>query len=474
MSGNGQGAGRVRFAEPEQEWSAAEAETVRQALAARQDRMDPGPAPWSALVRRRAAAVRRRRATWTVGLVAGALAVTGAVSGVTGLGGLRGDPVPVPATPAWAPRLDGPTVGSLARDEAFLAAVRARAAEEDDLADARGLRVLVATDVEGSRLVLVAWSRSRGVQWLVGPAGAPAADLRQADGCAVTDVCLQRYGLSWTVSSADTGGTGAPSGLAVWAGPGATTVVTAGNDVAADGTVRPYEVPAAERWPGVYVAPLASVDGRLDVSVRPADGSRPLSTGSYTGSSLDLDAWWAQAVAPEGAPAARGTGISDPVVRGDLVTLAARVTGIEPAPGDGSRVVLADTDGGRATAVLFLRAPRGGWARVVAVRAGGTLTAYAVEAFPASLDPGTVPVAWLEDGVVRAVGGSGATTVEVGTRQGNIGPVPLERVVTDVEVDRDPIFAHFSDAGDHERGMFEVARPWPESQILAGPVAGSR
>ncbi|WP_088287318.1 hypothetical protein [Kineosporia sp. A_224] len=473
MTGNGRRAG---FAEPEQAWSAVEAETVRRALAARQDRMDPGPAPWPALVRRRAAAVRRRRATWTAGLVAGALAVTGVASGVAGLGGLRGDPVAVPAAPAWAPRLDGPTVGSLARDEAFLAAVRARAADEDDLGDVRGPRVLVATDVEGSRLVLVAWSRSRGVQWLVGPAGAPAADLRLADGCAATDVCLQRYGLSWTVSSADTGGAGAPSGLVVWAGAGATTVVTAGNDVAADGTVRPHEVPAAERWPGVYVAPLASVAGRLDVSVRPADGSRPLSTGSYTGSSLDVDAWWAQAAAPDGAAAARGTGISDPAARGDLVTLAARVTGIEPAPGDGSRVVLADTAGDRATAVLVLRAPGGGWARVVAVRDGGgaTVTAYAVEAFPAELDPGAVPVAWLEDGVVRAVGGTGATTVEVGTRQRNLGPVPLERVVTEVEVDQDPIFAHFSDAGDHERGMVDVARPWPESQILAGPVAGTR
>jgi hypothetical protein len=145
-------------------------------------------------------------------------------------------------------------------------------------------------------------------------------------------------------------------------------------------------------------------------------------------------------------------------------------------PGDGSRVVLADTAGDRATAVLFLRAPGGGWARVVAVRAGSgaTVTAYAVEAFPAELDPGEVSVAWREDGIVRAVGGTGATTVEVGTRQGNIGPVPLERPVTEVEVDEDPLFAHFSDAGDHERGMVEVARPWPASRILAGPVAGSR
>ncbi|WP_088314845.1 hypothetical protein [Kineosporia sp. R_H_3] len=369
-------------------WTPAEEEAVRSALAVGQEAMDVGAVPWSSLERRRSAATRRHRTAVGLG-VAGAI-VAGLVGQGLLTGSVNGFVSPTAGSP-FVPAYDGRTVGSLAADTAFLDGLRQRIADNRAVlpagTDPSVVEVALATDVAGARLALARMPGRDGWVWVTGPQGAPVSGMDLGNWCVGDDVCWLRYGLGWT-SYVDTKPDGSSQlvgargdGAVVATEPGSRVVLRGGNDVTADGVLRPLQVAAEERWPGVFVGPLTVPPVRIDVAVTPP-GGRTVRTWDASGSGLAPDEWWDVA----SASASRGRGVrgfSDlGDVRGDLVMAAARAAGAATGDGTRSRVVWADqnADGTVARAVLAFGTVSGGWLRVAVERVveggGFRLAAY--------------------------------------------------------------------------------------------------
>ncbi len=384
-------------------WTADEGDAVRAALVDVQDRLPVGAAPWEALRRRRRRARARRFAT-VVGAAAAASGVfalaTGAVSGHSGTAAVAG--------PSSAP------VGSLAQDPTFLADLRATALAQRRSATGGassgagvGLRVVLATDVPGGRIALVDWTdghgRVDGAQWLTGPEGSPARQMRMSSSCDLALPCWTRYGDGFSyVDDRRPDGTVVREqrrgeGVVVASPPGSRVTVRGVNDVTAAGSARRLAVSATERWRGVFVAPLPTAAGRLDVEVT-GSGST-WRDWSYAGSPQDSDLWWVNA-----STAARGTPVTDLVARADLVTAAERAAAM-PAT-DASRVLWQMAAASSDRAVIALRGESGGWA-VAAVhrtRTSGSTVTEAVDALtllPAG-DPADACLAWREGPAAEA------------------------------------------------------------------------
>jgi hypothetical protein len=351
-------------------WTAGEEALLRGVLDRAQRDLPVGPAPWPALQRRRRQTTIRR-AVLATAVAASVALVAGALVALDAWPGLQGERTQVAGLTQ-----DGEPVGNLAADPAFLAGVRDRAASElasqgDGAGPVRGaIKVLVATDVTGGRMALVSvrsYGRRAQGWWLSGGDHAPASRMYLTDSCDLSGPCWTRYGNGpGSVPDRKPDGTVVPpssvgQGVIVVGPRGARVLVQSGNDVTATGQVRPDRVAADERWAGVYVAPLATVDGRQDVTVT-VPGARPWQDWSFIGSSLDDDFWWKQASA--------GTGSDQPVSgsqqRGDLLSVAQRTVGMRARGGD--RVFWQSSDNGTDRAVLAFRGRSGGWALVAVHR----------------------------------------------------------------------------------------------------------
>lgn len=460
-------------------WTPGEEDALRRVLAVRPGEPDEvGPVPWNVLERTHRRAAVRRRTGLALGAATVALAAGGLTGAVPGVGSLRS--AVSPASEGVGPRTDGPVVGSLAGDRAFVAAARARAVAEltrpgapGPRVDVTDLRVLVATDIPGGRMVLVGFDGS--TAWLTGPQGAPADRLHVGD--VGGDVVWTRYGVGSTVlddrkpdgtivREPDRG-----EGVVVAAPPGARVTVRGGNDVTADGVVRRETVVATERWPGFYVAPFGRPTARYDVTVDPADDP-PVSEWSSGGSSVDLDAWWVAASATTEPPVTAP--VTDPVTRGDLVSTFSRAAGM--LPGDGGRVLAQQVDGDRTWAVLAFPASSGGWVRGVVekvVTGDGQfrLSAYAVEALPAG-DPLGSGLAWRTRDRVYAVGPERTRTVRGETAAGPSGDVASgSEVVGGVRYGfwegTDTVRVTFLDDRSVEIGGAVVSPEWPEGTVVS-------
>lgn len=456
-------------------WTPGEEDALRRVLAVRPGEPDEvGPVPWSVLERTHRRATVRRRTGLVLVAATVALAAGGLTGAVPGVGSLRS--VVSPASEGVGPRTDGPVVGSLAGDSTFVEAVRLRAVAEltqpgslGPRVDVTDLRVLVATDVEGGRMVLVGFDG--GTAWLTGPRGAPADRLYVGD--VGGDVVWTRYGVGYTVlDDRKPDGTivrepNRGEGVVVAAPPGARVTVRGGNDVTADGVVRRETVVATERWPGFYVAPFGLPTTRYDVTVDPADGP-PVSEWASGGSSVDLDAWWVAGSGTTEPP------VTDPVTRGDLVSAFSRAAGMLPA--DGGRVLAQQVDGDRTWAVLAFPASSGGWVRgVVEKVATGDeqfrLTTYAVEALPAG-DPLGSGLAWRTRDRVYAVGPEGTRTVRRETAAGPSGDVEsgsgvVGGVFYGFWEGTDAVRVTFLDDRSVEIGGAAVSPEWPEGTVVS-------
>ncbi|MBI4942919.1 MAG: hypothetical protein HY830_19425 [Actinobacteria bacterium] len=464
-------------------WTPAEEEAVRTALAAGQDVMDVGAAPWSSLERRRSAATRRRRTA--AGLGVAAAVVAGLVGQGVLTGSVGGFVTPAAGSP-FVPAYDGRTVGSLAADTAFLDGLRQRIAGNRAVlpagTDPGVVEIAFATDVPGARLALARMPGRDGWVWVTGPQGAPVGGMNLGTWCVGDDVCWLRYGLGWTsyVDTKPDGSSrlvGSPGeGAVVVTEPGSRVVLRGGNDVTVDGLLRPLEVDAEERWPGVFVAPLAVPPVRIDVAVTPP-GGRTVRTWDASGSGLDPDRWWDTA----SATASRGRGVrgfSDlGDQRGDLVMAAARAAGAATGDGTRSRVVWADqnADGTVARALIAFGTASGGWVRVAVERivegGGFRLTTY-----------GPAPVAR------DALDGTGAawrsvlgTAVVVGPAQArsfrwvdrDSRPIGARRALDgDAAVDGEPVpegavAVTFEGADGAGLGRAVLVGAWPDDKVLS-------
>jgi hypothetical protein len=134
---------------------------VRREMAAAVEDVRPGAEPLVRLFARRR---RRRHRRWSTAAAAAVIAALG-LGGAVVVADRDGRPHP-PTRADWLRSLrEAPPRGSLADDSGFV----------DTLAEAAGGRVLLADDVPGHRVAVVA--ADDGLRFLVGPAGAPAREL---------------------------------------------------------------------------------------------------------------------------------------------------------------------------------------------------------------------------------------------------------------------------------------------------------
>lgn len=469
-------------------WTPAEEDAVRAVLLDGQDAMTVGPAPWGALERRRRAARRRRRLRGVVA-VAAVLSVAGLVGG-TLLPGRGGASLAPASTDAVPPTDTGVTVGSLAGDTQFLDALRAwlvSGSQPDVPAGTRAgdVRFLLATEVPGARVVLAHWPGGPTWTWVTGPQGGRMQDMSTGNSCEVVgEVCWIRYGRGWT-SWVDQkpDGTAVPvgrpgDGVIVATVTGSDVVVSAGNDVTADGTLRRLTVTAQERWPGAFVAPLTIPPARIDVVVTPP-GGRPVKTWDGSGSGIDPDAWWGAATHPAGAPATRGTPVpaladAGADVRGDLVMAGVRAAGTGTGDGTRSRVVWSAGDSGAARAVIAYGTASGGWVRVGVERvvSGGGFTLDVYAPAPVAADGlDTAGVAWRSGtGTAVVVGPAAARAFRWVGAQGPTGDaVPLDAggASTDRPVPDGATAVQFEAADGTVLGRAQVASAWPDGTVLS-------
>ena len=166
---------------------------------------------------------RRSRALPAVGavavLTAGAVWLPGAPADPAGTRPDTGRATAAPSVPS-----SGPARGSLVDDEEFVAALRARLAPGEDAG-----RLVYAGDAAGMRWALLARQAAGALetQWFTGPAGAAAADLDRS-----ASVAAGRAAAAWSVAVDRDG----RSALLVLAEPGDEVEVSAGFDVAPDGS----------------------------------------------------------------------------------------------------------------------------------------------------------------------------------------------------------------------------------------------
>jgi hypothetical protein len=268
-----------------------------------QERSDPMPAaPGWGKVSTRLQRIRRRRRQRTVaGLGAGLLVLaTGGIVIHTEVG--RREAPPVSAT-----LLGKPVRGSLAGDKDWLEALRRRAVGGPNLGfggqswrpgEKDDAQVIFAGDVDGYRLALVAggWEQLEPAQakppvllrWFVGPADAPAANLRSgAVSVASTSLAVQVVQPD-SIPSAN----GSREGVAVAVSAGPVDVRLAGPaSYPQDGQITlPRGPRLSPREPGVYVVPIPA-DGayRLLVNGRGNLGNYPISDQSFRAESSNGD-----------------------------------------------------------------------------------------------------------------------------------------------------------------------------------------
>ena len=445
--------------------------------------MDVGAAPWSSLERRRRAATRRRRTAVGLG-VAGAV-----VAGLVGQGlltdSVNGFVSPTAGSP-FVPAYDGRTVGSLAADTVFLDGLRQRIADDGAVRAAgtapAAVEIALATDVPGARLALARMPGRDGWVWMTGPQGAPAGEMNLGNRCVGHDLCWLRYGLGWTslVDVRPDGSSrlvGSPGdGAVVVTEPGSRVVLRGGNDVTVAGVMRPLQVVAEERWPGVFVGPLTVPPVRIDVAVTPP-GGRTVRTWDASGSGLDPDRWWdsAAATASRGRGVRGTSGLGD--VRGDLVDggrpgVGRRHRGRHPRP---RRVGGRERRRHGRAALLAFGTASGGWVRVAVervVEGGGVrLTTYGPAPVPRDALDGT-GAAWRSvRGPAVVVGPAQARSFHwvdrdsrpLGARRALDGDAAADGEI----VPEGAVAVTFEGADGAVLGRAVLVGPWPDDKVLS-------
>ena len=428
------------------DWSPAEIETVRKALATGQDRLRIGPAPWDRLnARRRAATVRRR--AWTAG-VAVAVAVSVAAVVLTGRGWRTSAPVQ-PDRP-----VNG-TYGTLAGDTALVRDLRESApgfGANLRRPGAAAVKVLVATELGGVRLALLRTSGERDSGpwwWAEGLQGASASLLSITHPCHDAKVCWAPYGTQVRPAPGHALG----EGVVVAAPPGSQVRVSGATDVLPDGTVHRDVTTVPERWPGVFVAPGPSGSGRLDLEV--------LFPGSTQPWRDTLDSWDPKQLGlPQPAPALRGNGLTGPGGGSFLLHEALNASAARPQPAPLS--LLLSHQGDVQRAVFALPGRSGGW-MVVATREGrpGAPMPAAVQALlprPAG-DPARFALAWADPwsgpDAVALLGPREAVRAQLATPRGTVTVMLADGVGTATAAD--PSEVRFLDGSGRQVGRTTVA-----------------
>jgi hypothetical protein len=252
---------------------------LRETLHDRAQQFMPSGDPWPRFVKDDRHHRRGRRMRNAAALVAGAAALGLLGSGVVPL------PSWVPALTidnASSPLLDGPTLGSLGRDEAWLTAFKARIPElvadtwEGDtdghwkVDDVDGIRVIFAGDVYRRRLVAAlvpvrtGFLRAEATVWFIGPVGADPTEMTQdANGEALSAPYVSRVDVD-----------GGYADVLVLAQEGTQIEASGSPEFRSDGTVgRTWTtIPRADT--GEYLArfPASGLEG-VSLRVTPAGGT---------------------------------------------------------------------------------------------------------------------------------------------------------------------------------------------------------
>lgn len=198
--------------------------------------------------------------------------------------------VVLPATGGPSALAEQPTKGSLARDGAWLASLRAHVAalREDEsggeswqVGDPDDVTVLFAGDVAGHRLAAVEapyrWGlvEVRQQVWFMGPAGASAAEMTKNHNGDASDMAATQFGPGIGYGGPD----GSASGWLVLTADDRPVTLVGPPEYAADGTVTRSERPLPATSPGVHIW---TADGDVGMtSVRVAGFEETLYGGGW-------------------------------------------------------------------------------------------------------------------------------------------------------------------------------------------------
>ena len=389
--------------------------------------------PWPGFAERE----RRHRRGRRIRRTALAAVVAGAI-------GIQTNVVPLPgwapgialASPTWSALADEPPRGSLAADQAWVAAFRDRVTGLTDpdgfwaVAGRDRIKVLYASDAPGQRLALVLVPLRLGILtswelvWYDGPVGAaPEAMTMGGNQSADSPVV--------TLSQVD----GQRGGFALVIGPRDSTITISGNPrYAASGVVERTQL-ASSDGTGIAFAILPPAPMPAGLDARVTHGTQVLYEGIVAGgwgSSADGDPFASKE--DQLAGALRGTRgpAPDPAVLANFVQLVFSDSQL-PAAGTDVRVRWSGSVNGK-TAMLLTLQPPGGGVIAYAVHGDASLTRTDLRLLLPAADADRRPIGWRmraegaddETDRVLVATAAGTATATVTIAGGSPVPVALD------------------------------------------------